>query len=58
MRSVDGARKIKETPVLTGNNAKAFEKAVASNRGKKVAMSEFKRAKGTYERIMKVSEIA
>jgi hypothetical protein len=51
-------RKIKETPVLTGKNAKAFEKAVASNRGKKVAMSEFKRAKGTYERIMKASEIA
>jgi hypothetical protein len=48
------ARKTKETAILTDKN----EMAIASNRGKKVAMSEFKRAKGTYERIMKASEIA
>jgi hypothetical protein len=52
------ARKIKETPVLTGKNARAFEKAVASNKDKKVTSSEFKRAAGTYERIMKASNIA
>ncbi|MCU7921543.1 MAG: hypothetical protein KZQ88_02435 [Candidatus Thiodiazotropha sp. (ex Dulcina madagascariensis)] len=52
------ARKIKETPVLLGKNARAFDKAISSNNGKKVTSSEFKRAEDTYARIMKASKIA
>ncbi|MEW8351970.1 MAG: hypothetical protein AB2689_00010 [Candidatus Thiodiazotropha taylori] len=52
------ARKIKETPVLKGKNARAFDRAITSNKSKKVTSHEYKRAEDTYTRIMKASKIA
>lgn len=49
------ARKIKETPILTGKDARAFEKAIEANRNKKVTSSEYHRAENTYKRIIKAS---
>lgn len=51
------ARKIKETPILFGKDARAFEKALEENKDKKVSGEDFGRARDTYERIMKASRL-
>lgn len=45
-------RKIKDTPVLTGEHAERFEQAVKENESKKVSSSDYARAKATYARII------
>jgi hypothetical protein len=45
------ARKIKETPILLGKNARAFDKAISANEKKKVSSTEYKRAKANFARI-------
>jgi hypothetical protein len=49
------ARKVKETPVLTGRDAERFSKAIERNKTKKVSASEYQRALCTYARIVAVS---
>ena len=51
------ARKIKETPILFGKDAKAFEKALEESKDKKVSGADFDQARDTYDRIMKASPI-
>ncbi len=51
------AREIKETPILRGKDAQAFEKALEANKSKRVSSDEFNRAKDAYERIMKASHV-
>jgi len=45
------ARKIKDTPVLTGEDAARFEKATKANEKIKVSPEEYKRAHDLYKRI-------
>jgi len=45
------ARKIKETPVLTGKDAARFEKNVKANETKKVSAESYNRAQDTYKRV-------
>jgi len=45
------ARKVKETPILTGKDARAFSQAIEANKTKKVPSSDYKRAKENFKRI-------
>jgi hypothetical protein len=45
------ARPIKETPVLTGQDAREFEKKVKESKKEKVPASEYKRAMDAYRTI-------
>lgn len=45
------ARPIKETPVLSGKDAKRFEKQIKSNEKKTVSESEYQRALDTYNAV-------
>jgi len=45
------ARKIKETPILLGKNARTFDKAISANEKKKVSSAEYKRAQDAFARI-------
>ena len=47
------ARKIKETPVLSGKDADRFEKAVKANESKSVSHASYNRAIDTYKRVNK-----
>lgn len=52
------ARPIKETPVLTGKNAKEFEKAIKENEqeDKKVSKEEYERALEVFKSVTWVSD--
>lgn len=52
------AREIKETPLLTGENAKHFERMLTANKSKKVSKAAHDRARSTYQAIMANSNIA
>ncbi len=43
------ARPIKETPVLTGKDAKRFNRIIKENETKKVPSADYERAKKAYE---------
>lgn len=45
------ARPIKETPVLSGKDAKRFEQQVRDNEQRKVSESEYQRAIKTFENV-------
>lgn len=45
------ARKIKETPMLSGKDAERFDRAIKDNRTKKIDQSEYERAKSIFERV-------
>ena len=45
------ARKIKETPVLTGKDAASFNKKIKENETKKVSAESFNRAHDIFNRI-------
>jgi len=45
------ARKIKETPVLTGKDAARFEKVAKANETRKVSTEDYNRAQETFNRI-------
>ncbi len=47
------AREIKETPVLRGDDAARFEKAIQSNENKKVTPSEYIKAIKSYQHLEK-----
>jgi 3'-phosphoadenosine 5'-phosphosulfate (PAPS) 3'-phosphatase len=49
------ARSIKETPILTGKNALAFEKAMKQADNRKVPAADYQRAKSIYEQVKKNS---
>ncbi len=51
------AREIKETPVLTGEDAKRFEQAIKENETKRVSRSEYIRAMDTYSQVMANSSL-
>ncbi len=42
------AKLIKETPVLTGKNAKRFQKIIKENEHKRVSKEDYERAKKAY----------
>jgi len=46
------AREIKDTPVLTGENARHFERILEQNKNKKVPKDEYNRAMEAYKIIM------
>ena len=46
------AREIKDTPVLTGENARNFEKMLEENKHKKVPEEDYNRAMEAYKIIM------
>lgn len=45
------ARPIKETPVLKGKDARAFEKAIKENENKKVSPEEYHRVMNNYHNV-------
>lgn len=45
------ARPIKETPVLTGAQAKQFQDAIKQNASKKVSTDSYRRAMDTYNKV-------
>ncbi len=47
------AREVKETPILKGEDARAFSQAIEANKteNKKVPSSDYKRAKENFRRI-------
>ena len=51
------ARKITETPVLTGKNARRFERILEESKNKKVSKEEKQRAIEVYRRIMSASSL-
>lgn len=52
------ARPIKEIPVLEGEDARQFEKAIKENEHKKTPAVDYDRAVDTYEMIMSRSKLA
>jgi len=52
------ARKVRETPVLKGSDAKRFSKAIKKNESgvNKVSVSDYGRAMRTFERLEKASQ--
>ena len=49
------ATKVKETPVLTGEDARRFERLLIENAGKKVSKEERERADKAYKEIIAAS---
>jgi len=45
------ARKVKETPMLSGEDAKRFDRAIKENETRKVERSDYDRAKAIYDRV-------
>lgn len=45
------ARAIKETPILTGKDARRFEEAIKANESKKVSPEEYRKAMESYKRF-------
>lgn len=45
------ARKVKETPVLTGKDAARFEKDIKTNESKKVSTESYQRAQAAFKRV-------
>lgn len=45
------ARKIKETPILTGKDAERFEAAIKANEGKRLSDAEHQRLMASYRRF-------
>ena len=52
------ARKVKETPILSGKDSERFECAIKSNAKKKVDRSDYDRAKAIYDRVNPFSTFA
>jgi hypothetical protein len=50
------ARPIKETPILTGKNALAFDKAMKQADNRKVPAADYQRAKSIYEKLSNSSK--
>jgi hypothetical protein len=50
-RETDMARPVKDTPVLTGKDARRFEQALKRNETAKVPREEYERAIRTFARI-------
>ena len=50
------ASKVKETPVLTGKDAKRFEKSIKANVGKRVSSKDYSRAVDTFKRVQSNSK--
>lgn len=48
------ARPIKETPTLTGNDAKVFEEKI--NNPRTVTQAEVKAARESYDRVMSIAK--
>jgi hypothetical protein len=51
------ARKVKDTPVLTGEDARRFEKKIAENASCKVSREEHERAEAVYKQVMAASSL-
>ncbi len=49
-------RKIKDTPVLKGRNAKRFLKLLSDNKSKKLDNSALEKMKGNYEKLKAIAE--
>lgn len=45
------ARPIKETPILTGEDARRFEEAIKENESKKVSSQEYEKTMDSYRRF-------
>lgn len=45
------ARPVKETPVLTGSDAKRFERQIKENEKRSVSEAEYQRALKTYQNV-------
>lgn len=45
------ARPIKETPVLTGRDARRFDEAIKNNENKKVSREHYERAAKTFHSV-------
>lgn len=45
------AKPIRETPILTGKDARRFEKEISKNAGQKVPREEYLRGKKAFESI-------
>lgn len=52
------ARKVKDTPTLSGKDAVRFDRAIKENRTKKVDQSKYVRAKTVFNRVAKSSGLA
>lgn len=51
------ARKVKETPVLSGKDADAFTRAIKANESKKVSRADYVRAVAVYQRVNSTSHL-
>lgn len=49
------ARKVKDTPVLSGRDAENFARSIKANESKKVPARDYERARATYERVIRAS---
>ncbi len=45
---------VKETPVLTGKDALAFEKKIKENEGRKVSSENYQRAMNVFSKVIEV----
>lgn len=45
------ARKVKETPILTGKDAQRFDTILAENKSKKIPREEFQKSMESYRRF-------
>lgn len=50
------ARPIKETPILTGEDARRFEETIKANESKKVSSEEYERVMASYRRFEVITE--
>ncbi len=52
------ARKVRETPMLSGKDAARFDHTIKENKTKKVNRAEYERAKSVFDRVSKSSTLA
>ena len=45
------ARKVKETPILSGRDAEVFTRAIKANESKKVSSNDYARAIAVFDRV-------
>ena len=45
------AKPIKETPILSGKDAKRFSKIISENKGKRASTAEYKRVMANYNKL-------
>lgn len=51
------AQPIKETPVLTGRDARRFEQDIKKNENKRISSKEFEKAKKIFEQVKSKSSL-